>query len=124
MAIGTVKPRRSLGAIIDSIPSQQEYVPDSCSENSGSDSERDAPIPTLKPIPLTPLPSRPTRLILELGAEPITTGKENEREGARAVPGDGKIDKKVHGVVDTLLMPVLYFAVQWWVPGDDLNSLF
>ncbi|AFR93921.2 DNA repair and recombination protein RAD54B [Cryptococcus neoformans C23] len=116
MAIGTVKPRRSLGAIIDSIPSQQEYVPDSCSENSGSDSERDAPIPTLKPIPLTPLPSRPTRLILELGAEPITTGKENEREGARAVPGDGKIDKKVHGVVDTLLMPVLYFAVQWRKP--------
>lgn len=107
------RPRRSLGAIIDSIPSQKEYVPDSCSENSDSDSGRDAPIPTLKPIPLTPLPSRPTRSIRELEPESITTVKGKEREEAGAVFGDGKKDKKAHGIVDTLSMPVLYFAVQW-----------
>lgn len=116
MTISMARPRRSLGAIIDSIPSQQEYVPDSCSENSDSDSGRDAPIPTLKPIPLTPLPSRPTRSTHEQGPESITTVKGKEREDAGAVFGDGKKDKKVHGTVDTLSMPVLYFAVQWRKP--------
>ncbi|KIR36992.1 hypothetical protein I352_00304 [Cryptococcus deuterogattii MMRL2647] len=110
------RPRRSLGAIIDSIPSQQEYVPDSCSENSDSDSERGAPIPTLKPIPLTPLPSRPTRSTRELGPESITTVKGEEREEGGAVFDDGKTDKKVHGTVDSLSIPVLYFAVQWRKP--------
>lgn len=113
MTISMARPRRSLGAIIDSIPSQQEYVPDSCSENSDSDSGREALIPTLKPIPLTPLPSRPTRSTRELGPESITTVKGKEREEAGAVFGDGKKDKKVHATDDTLSMPVLYFAVQW-----------
>nr|KIR48900.1 DNA repair and recombination protein RAD54B [Cryptococcus bacillisporus CA1280] len=116
MTISMARPRRSLGAIIDSIPSQQEYVPDSCSENSDSDSGRDAPIPTLKPIPLTPLPSRPMRSTRELEPESITTVKGKEREEAGAVFGDGKKDKKVHGTVDNLSMPVLYFAVQWRKP--------
>ncbi|KJE04087.1 DNA repair and recombination protein RAD54B [Cryptococcus gattii NT-10] len=116
MTISMARPRRSLGAIIDSIPSQQEYVPDSCSENSDSDSGREALIPTLKPIPLTPLPSRPTRSTRELGPESITTVKGKEREEAGAVFGDGKKDKKVHATDDTLSMPVLYFAVQWRKP--------
>ncbi|WVQ71035.1 hypothetical protein IAR50_000560 [Cryptococcus sp. DSM 104548] len=58
MAFPSTKPRKSLGDIIDAIPTQRDYVPDSCSEGSGSEDEGSIlPVQSLKPIPLTPVSS-------------------------------------------------------------------
>ncbi|WVF70808.1 hypothetical protein IAT40_005602 [Kwoniella sp. CBS 6097] len=55
---GAPRGKRSLGDMLDAIPTQVDSIPDSCSEAS-SDEEADITLPTPQPIPLTPLVTQP-----------------------------------------------------------------
>nr|XP_019049115.1 hypothetical protein I302_02896 [Kwoniella bestiolae CBS 10118]OCF28045.1 hypothetical protein I302_02896 [Kwoniella bestiolae CBS 10118] len=107
------KPKRGLGAIIDSIATQADRIPDSCSEGSGSDSDSDdeeevgvGSISTPQPIPLTPHtgPSRSS-----------SKGKERAVDSPRVEMSLGRSGRNVYQVV-TPGRYAEYFAVQCSLP--------
>ncbi|WWC86136.1 uncharacterized protein L201_001007 [Kwoniella dendrophila CBS 6074] len=106
------RPKRGLGAIIDSIPTQADRIPDSCSEGSDSDeysSDGDVEvnaIPTPQPIPLTPQ-AGPSRTSIK--------GKARAIDAPRVEMSLGKTGRNVYQVV-TPGKYADYFAVQWRKP--------
>ncbi|KAK8865771.1 hypothetical protein IAR55_000918 [Kwoniella newhampshirensis] len=97
------RPKRSLGAIIDSIPTQVDSIPDSCSEGSsgGEDDDDDnLPIPTPRPIPLTPLAVQP---------------RNHAKESARVEMSVGRGGRMVCQV-NSGSRQTEYYAVQWRKP--------
>ncbi|WWD09298.1 hypothetical protein V865_007421 [Kwoniella europaea PYCC6329] len=107
------KPKRGLGAIIDSIPTQADRIPDSCSEGSDSASDDDdeevvgvGSIATPQPIPLTPQvgPSRSS-----------SKGKSRAVDSPRVEMSVGVSGRNVYQVV-TPGKYAEFFAVQWRKP--------
>ncbi|WVQ85306.1 hypothetical protein IAT38_007471 [Cryptococcus sp. DSM 104549] len=122
------KPRRGLGAIIDAIPTQRDYVPDSCSEGSDSEEERE-PIPTPKPIPLTPLAMRPN-----MGAGSVSRLRQGAAVAGSA-KGKGREEPRVEVTVNSRGQTVyqterpsgdvaLFFAVQWRRPQQKKVQIY
>ncbi|WVQ62304.1 uncharacterized protein L199_000443 [Kwoniella botswanensis] len=115
------KPKRGLGAIIDSIPTQADRIPDSCSEGSDSASDDDddevvgvGTIATPQPIPLTPQvgPSRS-----------LSKGKDRAVDSPRVETSVGISGRNVYQVV-TPGKYAEYFAVQWRKPQQKKHSEF
>nr|XP_018267086.1 uncharacterized protein I303_01069 [Kwoniella dejecticola CBS 10117]OBR89244.1 hypothetical protein I303_01069 [Kwoniella dejecticola CBS 10117] len=113
--------RRGLSAIIDSVPTQADHIPDSCSEGSESDpandDEEDADLgvlPTPQPIPLTPHagPSRPST---------SARGKQRAIDAPRVETTVGMSGRAMYHVV-TPGQYAQYFAVQWRKPQQKKHS--
>nr|XP_018999813.1 DNA repair and recombination protein RAD54B [Kwoniella mangroviensis CBS 8507]OCF63274.1 DNA repair and recombination protein RAD54B [Kwoniella mangroviensis CBS 8507] len=115
------KPKRGLGAIIDSIPTQADRIPDSCSEGSDSASDDDddevvgvGSIATPQPIPLTP----------QVGASRSSSkGKGRAVDSPRVEMSVGVSGRNVYQVV-TPGKFAEYFAVQWRKPQQKKHSEF
>ncbi|TYJ57577.1 hypothetical protein B9479_001659 [Cryptococcus floricola] len=116
MASSSTKPRRSLGAIIDAIPTQRDYVPDSCSEGSGSEDEESSrlPVQSLKPIPLTPVASNRGPRVS--GGLPKSGLAMKERE----VQGGAERGQAPTEEYDS----AMFFSVMWRKPQYKKNSEF
>ncbi|WWD18049.1 hypothetical protein CI109_102496 [Kwoniella shandongensis] len=97
------KPKRSLGDIIDSISTQVDSIPDSCSEgSSASDDEGGSlPLPTPRPIPLTPQ---------------VALQKKYGREESKVEMSVGRGGRMVYQVNSGSAKYAEYFAVQWRKP--------
>ncbi|WRT64039.1 uncharacterized protein IL334_000966 [Kwoniella shivajii] len=115
------KIKRGLGAIIDSIPTQADRIPDSCSEGSDEgedhgndvDDEEDVGvIPTPQPIPLTPQ-AQQSRI--------SSKGKGREVDSPRVDVSIGRGGRNVYQVV-TPSKYAEYFAVQWRKPQQKKHS--
>nr|XP_019014878.1 uncharacterized protein I206_00965 [Kwoniella pini CBS 10737]OCF53659.1 hypothetical protein I206_00965 [Kwoniella pini CBS 10737] len=101
--------KRGLAAIIDSVPTQADHIPDSCSEGSNSDLEDNddddvdmSVLPTPRPIPLTPH---------SVSSRPSSKGKERAIDAPRVETTVGMSGRNVYHVVKPGQY-AQYFAVQ------------
>ncbi|OCF41407.1 hypothetical protein I317_04798 [Kwoniella heveanensis CBS 569] len=108
---GPSRAKRSLGDMLDAIPTQVDSIPDSCSEASSED-EEEITLPTPRPIPLTPLVTQPRGLA---GLKGKGKALEMPRLQNQVEASMGRNGRLVYQVTPSNKYAE-YYAVQWRKP--------